>query len=108
MTNQFTASQQAAVNDIHNPSTSLGQQFIQIEQGLVQHGLSAAVAAKAAMGQLLVQIFNPHGPIFQVNFNNALNDAYFVTFWLAVATIFLSLTLPGRPKMEKEQKRCQR
>jgi hypothetical protein len=36
-----------------------------------------------------------------VNFNNAINDAYFVTFWLAVATIFLSLTLPGRPKMEK-------
>jgi hypothetical protein len=36
-----------------------------------------------------------------MNFNNAINDAYFVTFWLAVATIFLALTLPGRPKMEK-------
>ena len=101
VTNQFTASQQAAVNDIHNPATSLGQQFIQIEQALIQQGMSAAVAAKAAMGKLLAEIFNPHGPIFQMNFNNAINDAYFVTFWLAVATIFLALTLPGRPKMEK-------
>jgi hypothetical protein len=56
------------------------------------------------MGQLLAQIFNPHGPIFQLNYNNALNDAYFVTFLLAVATIFLLLTLPNRPKAEKRTK----
>ena len=62
MTNQFTASQQAAVNDIHNPSTSLGQQFIQIEQALIQHGMSAAVAAKAAMGKLLVRSLIPMAP----------------------------------------------
>ncbi len=51
--------------NIHNPATGLGQQFIQIERMLVQHGLPAAQAAKAAMGQLLGEIFNPHGPIFQ-------------------------------------------
>ncbi len=101
VTNQFTTSQQAAVNDIHNPATSLGQQLIQIEQTLIQHGVSSLEAAKAAVGKLLAQIFDPQGPIFQLNFNSALNDAYFVTFWLAVATIFLALTLPGRPKLEK-------
>ena len=101
VTNQFTASQQVAVNALHNPSTSLGQQFIQMEQALIQQGVSSLLATKVAMGKLLAQIFDPHGPIFQMNFNNALNDAYLVTFWLAVATIFLALTLPGRPEVEK-------
>jgi hypothetical protein len=72
-----------------------------MEQALVQQGISSFLATKATMGKLLAQIFDPHGPIFQMNFNNALNDAYFVTFWLAVTTILLALTLPGRPKVEK-------
>ena len=49
------------------------------------------MAAKAAMANLLAEIFSPHDPIFQLNDNNAINDVYFVTFWLAVATIFLAL-----------------
>jgi hypothetical protein len=53
------------------------------------------------MGKLLTQIFDPQGRIFQMIFNSALNDAYLVTFWLAVATIFLTLTLLGRPTLEK-------
>jgi DHA2 family multidrug resistance protein len=69
--NQFTSSLQAAVNDIPNSTTSLGQQFNPIEQALVQQGLSAAIAAKAVMGKLLAQIFDPHAPIFQMNFNSA-------------------------------------
>ena len=59
------------------------------------------MAAKAAMGKLLTQIFDPQGRIFQMIFNSALNDAYLLTFWLVVATIFLTLTLPGRPTLEK-------
>lgn len=103
-TNQFTSYQNAAVSDIHNPSTSLGKQFLQLVQALQQHGVPAASAAKAAMGQLIGQIFDPHGPIFQHNFNAGLNDAYLVTFWLAVATIFLAFTLPGRPKAEQSSR----
>ena len=69
--NQFTSSQQAEVNDIPNSTTNLGQQFNPIEQALVQQGLSAAIATKAVMGKLLAQIFDPHAPIFQMNFNSA-------------------------------------
>ena len=101
VTNQFANYQQASVNDIHNPATALGKQFIELVQHLQQSGIPAIVAPKAAMGQLLKQIFDAHGSIFQQHFVTSLNDAYLVTFWLAVATIFLAFTLPGRQKVEK-------
>ncbi len=53
------------------------------------------------MGQLIGAIFNPHGPIFQFNFITAINDAYWLTFWLSIATLLLAFTLPGRPKLDK-------
>lgn len=92
-TNQFAAYNAATQSDLHNPQTSLGQQFLHLVQTLQQRGVPAFVAPKAAMGQLL-------GQLIPQNFNQSLNDAYFVTFWLAVATIFLAFTLPGRPRQK--------
>ncbi len=92
-THQFAAYNAATTSDLQNPHTSLGQQFIQLVQSLQRRGVPAFVAPKAAMGQLLGQ----HIP---QNFNQGLNDAYFITFWLSVATIFLAFTLPGRPPKE--------
>lgn len=95
LTNQVTAYNTTTTSDIANPGTSLGQQFIHMVQQLQQQGLPAATAAKAAMGKLT-------GELFPLNFVHALNDAYFVTFWLAVATIFLAFTLPGRTARERK------
>lgn len=102
ITTQFTSNQNASVGDIHNPATSLGQQFARNVQALTQQGVPAFAAQKAAMGQLVGKIFDPHGPIFQLNFITAINDAYWLTFWLSVATLLLAFTLPGRPKLDKE------
>lgn len=101
ITTQFASYQKASVSDIHNPTTPLGQQFLHTVQALTQQGLPAFAAQKAAMGQLIGNIFNPHSPIFQVNFITALNDAYWLTFWLSIATLLLAFTLPGRPKTDK-------
>ncbi|HEU0001349.1 MAG TPA: DHA2 family efflux MFS transporter permease subunit [Ktedonobacteraceae bacterium] len=100
ITTQFAIYQKASVSDIHHPATSLGQQFIHSVQALMQQGLPSFAAQKAAMGQLIGTIFNPHGPIFQLNFIAAINDAYWLTFWLSVATLALAFTLPGRSKIE--------
>ncbi len=112
LTNQFTnyqnssasAAVASATKDIHNPATSLGQQFMHLVTMLTQQGVPSNVAPDAAMGQILKQVvanvFNPHGLIFQQNFTSGLNDAYLLTFWLAVATLVLAFTLPGRPKSE--------
>lgn len=115
LTNQFTSYQNnsasaavaSATKDIHNPATVLGQQFAHLVATLTQQGVPSNVAPNVAMGQILKQIvanvFNPHGPIFQQNFNAGLNDAYIVTFWLAIATLALAFTLPGRPKAEADK-----
>lgn len=114
LTNQFTNYQNnsvksvtvSAAKDIHNPATVLGQQFIHLVASLTQQGVPAAVAPQVAMGQIFKQVvatvFDPRGPIFQQNFSSGLNDAYIVTFWLAIATLVLAFTLPGRPKIKKE------
>ena len=90
-THQFDTYNAATTSDLHNPNTSLGQQFIHLVQSLQQRGVPSFVAPKAALGQLLAQ----HIPL---NFNQGLDDAYLITFWLSVATIFLAFTLPGRPR----------
>ncbi|MEO7020303.1 MAG: DHA2 family efflux MFS transporter permease subunit [Ktedonobacteraceae bacterium] len=101
VTSQFTASQNSAVQSIHDPHSSLGQHFTQLMQSLLQHGVPASAVSKAAMGQVLGEIFNPNGPIFRVHFLQGLNDAYLVTFWLSIATMILAFTLPGRPKTRR-------
>ncbi len=95
LTNQVTVYNNTTTSDLRNPATGLGQQFIHLLQQLQQQGLPAATAAKAALGKIL-------GQQFPLNFVHALNDAYLVTFWLAVATIFLAFTLPGRSREEKK------
>lgn len=92
-THQFAVYNAATQSDLQNPQTSLGQQLVHLVQSLQQHGVPSFVAPKIALGQLLSQ----HVP---QNFIQGINDAYFVTFWLSVATIFLAFTLPGRPKRE--------
>jgi DHA2 family multidrug resistance protein len=82
-------------NDLHNPHSSLGQQLAHVMQSLIARGVPAAIAAKTAVGQILAQVI-------PLNFDQALNVAYWVTFWLAVATILLAFTLPGRPRTEKK------
>ena len=96
-THQFDAYNASTTSDLHNPHTSLGQQFIRLVQSLQQRGVPTFAAPKAALGQLLGQ----HIPL---NFNQGLDDAYFITFWLSVATIFLAFTLPGRPPKEAQTK----
>ncbi|MDQ2904937.1 MAG: DHA2 family efflux MFS transporter permease subunit [Chloroflexota bacterium] len=96
LTNQFNARQDAARSDLHNPLTALGKQFSQLVQSLQQRGLSSLVAQKAASGQLL-------GPLVPQHFMLGLNDAYLVTFWLAIATALLAFTLPGRVRAKPDE-----
>jgi DHA2 family multidrug resistance protein len=89
VTHQLTAYQDAARNDLHNAATALGQRFLQLVQLLQMRGLPAVAAQKAAEGQLL-------GSLVPQQFMQSINDAYIVTFWLALAVALLALTLPGR------------
>jgi DHA2 family multidrug resistance protein len=100
---QFTAYQNDAVHSIHDPHSSLGQQFIHQMQSLLQHGVPAPAASKAALGQVLGEVFNPNGPIFRTHLLQGINDAYLVTFWLSFATLLLAFTLPGRARREQGQ-----
>ncbi len=95
LTHQFNVYLDATKSDLHNPATTVGQQFFKLVQTLQQSGLPAGTAREMAMGQLLQQSIPQ-------NFIQGLNDAYLVTFYLAVATIFLALTLPGRSRPGKE------
>jgi DHA2 family multidrug resistance protein len=97
VTNQVTAYQQAAFHDLNRPTSTLGQQFVHLMQQLVQQGLPQATAAKVAAGQIV-------GELFPRYFLQGLNDAYTVTFWLAVAALLLSFTLPRRAGVEKSQR----
>ncbi|MBE3567155.1 MAG: DHA2 family efflux MFS transporter permease subunit [Thermogemmatispora sp.] len=92
VTHQLTAYQDAARNDLHNAATALGQRFLQLVQVLQMRGLPAAAAQKAAAGQLL-------GSLVPQQFMQSINDAYIVTFWLALAVAVLALTLPGRARL---------
>lgn len=103
VTAQFTAYQNNAVSSIKDPHSALGQQFTRLLQTLIRHGVPPQAAPKAAMGQLMGQIFDPNGPIFRTHFLQGLNDAYLVTFWLSIATILLAFTLPGRVKRRERE-----
>nr|BBH93273.1 MFS transporter [Thermogemmatispora argillosa] len=92
VTHQLTAYQDAARSDLHNAATALGQRFLQLVQVLQMRGLPAAAAQKAAAGQLL-------GSLVPQQFMQSINDAYIVTFWLALAIAVLALTLPGRARL---------
>jgi DHA2 family multidrug resistance protein len=94
---QSTAYSNSAIADMRNPATELGQKFMQMMQQLLQHGTPAAIAAKATFGKLMQTDIIPQ------SFLHGLNDAYIVTFWLAFATIFLAMTLPGASKRAKEK-----
>lgn len=91
-------------NDLRNPATSLGKQFVQLVQGFVQslqqQGLPPALAQKAAAGKAIGQIMAHQFPL---NFVASINDAYFVTFWLAVLAAMLALALPGRPRQTQAE-----
>ncbi len=92
VTHQLSVYQDSARSDLHNAATALGQHFLQLVQVLQMRGLPAAVAQKAAEGQIL-------GPLFPQQFMSSINDAYLVTFWLALVTALLALTLPGRARL---------
>lgn len=94
VTNQLTSYNTASANDIKNPATALGQQFVQLMQQIQQHGAPPAIAAKAAAGQIL-------GVLIPQHFVQAINDAYYVTFFLALLSAALAFTLPGRPRKEQ-------
>ncbi|GAC1393963.1 MAG: DHA2 family efflux MFS transporter permease subunit [Ktedonobacteraceae bacterium] len=102
VTNQLATYTTQTASNLKNPATSLGQQLIQtaqtIAQGLQQQGLPASVAQQAAFGKAIGQIMAHQFPL---NFTQSINDAYFVTFWLAIAAAALALTLPGRPHQTK-------
>ncbi len=99
VTNQLATYTTQTVNSLKDPNTPLGKQVIQlaqsIAQGLQQQGIPAAVAQKEAFGRAVGQIMAHQFPL---NFTQSINDAYFVTFWLAIAAALLALTLPGRPR----------
>lgn len=102
VTNQLTAYNNNTLNAIKNPATSLGQQFVSMMQNIL-HTLPAnipgSVAEKIAAGKAIGQIMAQQVPI---NFVSAINDAYWVTFWLSIASAILAFTLPGRPKKTQE------
>jgi DHA2 family multidrug resistance protein len=92
VTHQLGAYQDAARSDLQNAATALGQRFLQLVHFLQLRGLPVAAARQAAAGQLL-------GPLFPQQFMQSINDAYLVTFWLALVTALLALTLPGRARL---------
>lgn len=92
VTHQLTTYQDAARSDLQNAATALGQRFLQLVQVLQMRGLPAAAAQKAAAGQLL-------GSLVPQQFMQSINDAYLVTFWLALVVAVLALTLPGRTRL---------
>lgn len=94
LTNQLTSYNTASANDIKNPATALGQQFVQLMQQIQQHGAPPAIAAKAAAGQIL-------GTLVPQHFVQAINDAYYATFYLALLSAVLAFTLPGRPRQQQ-------
>lgn len=102
VTTQFTVYQNSAVKSLHDPHRPLGQKLAHLVSSLIQQGVPAFAAPKAALGQLMGTIFNPHGLIFRTSFLQGINDAYLVTFWLSIATLLLAFTLPGRPKKAKQ------
>ncbi len=102
VTNQVTAYNTAAANDLKNPATALGHQFVVKMQQLAtvlqqqQHlpaQIAAQIAAKAAAGQIL-------GPLFPVHFVQGINDAYYVTFALSLISALLAFTLPGHKRQQ--------
>jgi DHA2 family multidrug resistance protein len=102
VTNQLAAYNTNTLNDLKNPATSLGKLFISTMQGILHAlppNLPAAVAEKAAAGKAIAQILAQQVPL---NFVSAINDAYWVTFWLSIASAILAFTLPGKPRKTKE------
>ena len=101
VTNQLATRTTQTANDLKDPATSLGKQLLHIVQGLQQQGLPAGAAFGKAFSQLMAMQL-------PLNFTQSINDAYFVTFWLAIAAALLALTLPGRPRqaqtVETQQK----
>ncbi len=103
VTNQVTVYNNASLNDLKNPATALGHEFVVKVQQLTaiiqqqQHvpaQIAAQIAAKAAAGQLL-------GPLIPLHFVQGINDAYTVTFVLSLLSAALAFTLPGRPRKEQ-------
>jgi len=101
VTTQLATYTTQTANDLKNPSTSLGQQLVHtaqgIAQGLQQQGTPAAVAQKIALGKAAGQLIAHQFPL---NFITSINDAYLVTFWLAIIAAVLALALPGRPRQQ--------
>ena len=101
VTNQLAIYTTQTANDLKNPSTSLGRQLIHtaqsIAQSLIQQGTPQAVAQKIAFGKATGQIIAHQFPL---NFITSINDAYLVTFWLAIIAAVLALALPGRPRQQ--------
>ncbi len=102
VTNQVTAYNTAAANDLKNPATALGHEFIVKMQQLAtliqqqQHvpaQIANQIAAKAAAGQIL-------GPLFPVHFVQGINDAYYVTFALSLISAVLAFTLPAQVRQK--------
>lgn len=103
VTNQLTVYNNASLNDLKNPATALGHEFVVKVQQLTaiiqqqQHvpaQIAVQIAAKAAAGQLL-------GPLIPLHFVQGINDAYTVTFVLSLLSATLAFTLPGRPRKEQ-------
>ncbi len=96
VTHQVATYQEAARNALSQPASALGQQFVHLVQHLVQQGMPEPAAVRAVAGQIL-------GGLFPLHFLHGLNDAYIVTFWLAVASTLLAFTLPARPRAQQPQ-----
>ena len=96
VTNQLATRTTQTANDLKNPATDLGKQLLHVVQGLQQQGLPAG----AAFGKAFSQIMAIQLPL---NFTQSINDAYFVTFWLAIAAALLAFTLPGRPRQQQAE-----
>ena len=102
VTNQLATYNTNSLNAIKDPATALGKLFISTMQSILHTlpaNLPAAVAQQTAVGKAIAQIMAQQVPL---NFVSAINDAYWVTFWLSIASAILAFTLPGRPKKTVE------
>nr|BBH89911.1 MFS transporter [Thermosporothrix sp. COM3] len=106
VTHQTDVYVSAAKSDMQHPATALGKEVVQQATLLFQQ-MTAKMphlppealqkmhekATAAATGKVL----GTHMPHYLLQ---AINDAYWLTFWLSIATILLALTLPGAKKRE--------
>lgn len=87
----------SARSDLLNPATELGKQLVNAVKGMLTQNphMPQIATEQAILGKLL-------GAQFPSSFLHALNDGYWLCFWLSVLMVLLAFTLPGPRHQQKD------